>query len=247
MMNSSTLSSVVTSIYHYAPWISVIMVIALALVYVIHSVYFDFNACEETFKEGPSNKCLKKKTVSQYSNGVIQLGNAMRSAIQKFDLFADKKQKETKENYDVDVEKREDDTTQDDAPPDDITKDDTAQSLSSKQPKTELTMETFEDGTCYTNVDSARKLYTAGPEYLLKAYNELRKQVNTGVDGLLTLKKTEKNIERKEKKRKDESEKTNADISKAGDERKEADAKKYGMNKSELDNDKTFDKPSVSY
>ena len=108
-------------------------------------------------------------------------------------------------------------------------------------------METFEDGTCFTDVEVARKLYTEGPESLLKAYNELRKQVNTGVEGLLTLKKTEKDIERKEIKRKEESEKASADISKAGDERKEADAKKYGMNKAELDNDQTFDKPSVSY
>lgn len=222
------------------------MIVALALMYIIHSVYFNFYDCKETFNEGPSKKCLKKQTVAKYSKGVIQLGNAMRVAIKKFDLFADKQKKEIKEDYDVDVKKEEDDTTQDDT------------TQSTKQPKTELsmkassmeaspTMETFEDGTCFTDVEAARKLYTEGPESLLKAYNELRKQVNTGVEGLLTMKKTEKDIERKEIKRKEESKKASADISKAGDERKEADAKKYGMNKAELDNDKTFYKPSVSY
>ena len=154
-------------------------------------------------------------------------------AKKKFDIFAEKKNKEANEDYDIDVEKKQDNAKQPSP---------TKQSASDSS-----TIETFKNDSCYNDIETARKLYTKSPQDLLKAYNELRKQVNTGVDGLLTLEKTQKDIERKEKKRKEDSEKANADISKAGEERREADAKKYGLNKAEMENDQTFDKPSVSY
>ena len=233
-MSSSTLSYFVNSMYHYVPWISVIMIVALALVYVIHSVYFDMTVSKESFSESSTKKCLKKQTVVKYSTSAKQLEHALRVATKKFDMFAEKQSKETKEEYNIDAKPNQDDAKQ---------------SSTTKQsaPDDSSTVETFEDDTCYKDVEIARKVYTKSPQNLLKAYNELRKQVNTGVDGLLTLEKTQKDIERKEKKRKKESTKANAEISKAGEEKREADGNKYGLNKAEMKNDQTFEKPSVSY
>lgn len=234
-MSSSTLSYFVNYIYHYAPWISVIMIVVLALAYVIHWVYFDMVACKESFYGSSAKKCLQKQTVEKYSTSATRLEQALHVATKKFDLFAEKKSKEVKKDYDIDVEKKQDNAKQPSA-----TKQSTSESVEVKSSLS--TIETFKDNTCYNDVETARKLYTKTPQKLLKAYNELRKQVNTGVDGLLTLDKTQKDIERKEKTRKEESEKANADISKAADERREDDAKQYGLEKTELENDQTFSK-----
>lgn len=252
-MSLFTQSTFIKVIYPYVPWISVTLVCILALAYVTHCFYFDMNGCKEAFKDDSSVNCLKKQTVVKYSIGIVDLEKAIRLAIKKFNAFGEKKKQEAKEKYDIDEKQ-----------------DNSAQS-SSKQSTNEKSMgmefeqyvnddhgdfnidansqsiETFADKTCYDDIEKAKELYTKGPQLLLKAYNELRKQVNTGVDGLLTFEKTQKDIERKEKKRKEESTKANADISKAGKEKKEANAKQYGLNKAQVKDDQTFDKPSVSY